>query len=182
MADSTRAALAKLGPGGAPVHQKRLALELGLISNLDKRPMYAALHDMLRTGEAERARPGVYIYRGRPEPESPEIREKMWAVLRMRRAVTIEDLQEMAGASYAYAREFLALLTRRETVVRQDRKRQPSVYRLAQDPGPALPEDGEKAAKLRALREKKKAALAAIDRGVNALLEARLAVAEIPET
>jgi hypothetical protein len=176
MSDKVRTALIELGPEGEPVTLAALAMELDMVSDKDKRPMRWALRDMCRTGEVERLEPGVVAYRGRNKG-APDIREAMWAVLRMRQSVTIADLQELADASLFYAREFMTMLVRRGCVESIRRKDHTRIYRLIKDTGPRTPRDNQKADKLRAIREAKKQAMAQLDRAGQSLLDATQAIA-----
>jgi hypothetical protein len=87
-------------------------------------------------------------------------------ILRARRVVSLEDLQELAGASRDYSYEFLRLLMDQEVV----RRLSDDGYQLIQDPV-LLPEDEPKKRKLRERRVRK--ALAALERAEAAIAEAR---------
>lgn len=194
-AGTVREVLKEFGAGGKEIVIQDAAWDprLDLVFDKDKRPLYIAVRDMLRAGEIERVRPGVYKYIGRMT--SPEMQEIMWKVLRSQKTRTIEDLQQMAGASENYTKEWLRMLIRRKMV----RKNKNGTYTLFRDPGPIPPLNEEKAAKLRRIRrEKKKAALESIDKIANTALgahatpellggivqdamEAGLAIADIPE-
>lgn len=190
LAEKIRTVLQELGAGGKEVIIQEAAPHplLDMVFDIDKRPLYNTLCDMMKTGEVERIRPGVYKYIGRIK--SPEMQEIMWKILRARKSLSVEDLQEISGASENYTKEWLQMLARRKIV----RKNKNSTYTMIKDPV-LLPLNEEKAAKLRRLRkEKKAAALAAVDRVASGVLgsvpmdalmhdamEARVAIAEIPE-
>ncbi len=184
-ADKVRQALINLGGGVKPVSNDTLAEYLDLVGDRDKRPMYMALRDLCRSGEAQRVAPGRHLYKGKTG--GPDIRSAMWSVLRMRKTVNLDDLQELAGASRHYASQFMILLVRRG-VVERIRRGSNWIYRLVQDPGPQTPEDNEKAAALRRLREAKKAAIEQMDvagraliDATQALVRARMVINDIPE-
>ena len=164
-----------------------LAEHLDLVGDRDKRPLYGVLNDLRKTGEIERVSPGVHIYKGKSET-GPDIRSAMWAVLRMRGRVSIDDLQELAGASATYAIEYMAMLVRRGAVERIGKGGKKTVYQLVKDTGPRTPENDEAAAKLRRLRQAKKAAMDGLNEAGRALIDAtrklvaaRIAVADIDE-
>ena len=169
-----RAAFQKLAPDGGAVPLKKLALALDLIPGDDKRPLHATIKDMLRREEIERISPGVYAYRGLDQ-KKPDIKSAMWAVIRMKRAVTIDDLEELSSAARADAKEFLNMLARRGCVEKITRSGR-GLYRLIEDPGPETPMDTKKAEKLRRIRESKKRALAEIDRAGEMLMTASQAL------
>lgn len=164
-----------------------LSEALDLVGTVDKRPMYAALKDLRKAGEVERVAPGIHVYIGKPSG-GPDIRAAMWSVVRMRKRFTIADLQELAGASKEYAKEYVILLVRRGVVERIGRPGGTYIYRLLHDPGTDPPENDERAARLRRVRAAKKAAVEGLDQAGRAiiaatklLMAARIAVADIPE-
>ena len=72
----------------------------------------------------------------------------MWRLLRARKVVSYDDLQELAGASRSYAREWMATLIKREVV----RKLSKGRYQLINDAAPETPVKelpGEKATRLK---------------------------------
>ncbi len=181
-----RQALIALSETSEQVSNAELAQALDLVGDRDKRPMYASLCDLRKSGEIERVRPGVHVYKGL-DKRQPEIRARMWTVVRMRKVVSIEDLQELCGASEAYALEFMRMLARRAVVEKIDRGPGSSVYRLVKD-GLNAPEDDEKSARLRRIRLAKKRALEELDAAGKTLIDAaqaiaraRIAVNDMPE-
>jgi len=99
--------------------------------------------------------------------------------LRMRKRVTVDDMVEMAEVGASYAEEWLRMLARREVVRREDRPGRQSLWILIQD-SLEMPEDEEKAAKLRDLRAKKKAELAGrIETIQNELKAIKMTIAEL---
>lgn len=190
-AGTVREVLQDLGKDGAEIVIQEAAVDprLDLVFDKDKWPLYNTVCDMMKTGEIERIRPGVYKYIGRMK--SPEMQEIMWKILRTEKTRSVEDMQLMSGAAENYVREWFQMLMRRKMV----RKNKNGTYTLIQDPGPTAPRNEEKAAKLRRLRrEKKKAALEAVDLVAGDILrsapmgdlmhntmDARVAIIEIPE-
>ena len=125
------------------------------------------IHDLKKTGEIVNMSRGVYAYAGRQKGK-PEIRERMWRILRARRNVSVDDLMELAGASESYAKEWLRMIERRG-VIRAKNGR----YRMIEDPID-MPEDDAKAEALRRLRGTKKAqALEALDSASASIAYAR---------
>lgn len=173
MPDKIRAAMKKMAPDEQPVHVSKLALALDLTWGDDKRAMHSAIKDMVKTGEICRLGKGVLVYRGLDK--KPDIKSAMWAVLRMKRTVTISDLQELSSASVDYAKEFLGMLVKRGCVERIPQKGR-IVFRLIDDEGPETPMDTKKAEKLRRIREEKKRAMAEIDKAGDALMTASQAL------
>lgn len=165
----------KQKPGA--VSYDELLIAFDLTSPEEKRRMQTAIRDMIRSGElAQTGADRVYRYIDRDG--RPEFREVMWRVLRSRRRVTADDLQELSGASRTYVREWLRMLERQGLVQRSEGNR----FTLLEDAGPdAVPCDDAKAEKLRQIRDQKKAALASIDAALQTILQARLAVSEIRE-
>ena len=171
-AGKIREAAKALGAGGKEFRADELGDRAGLQTRSDLRRMYQTIIDFIRAGDIERVEKGVYRYRGKPA-ERPQIQLVMWRIMRARRAVTIEDLQELAGASAAYAKQWLMMLARRQIV----RKLSNGKYHLIQDLV-KMPQDEEKAQKLRKIRERKKAALKALDQAFSAIADARKAISQ----
>lgn len=82
----------------------------------------------------------------------------MWKLLRMRKRVTLDDMVEMAEVNRDYAREWLAALVKNEVARRIQRPDGSGLWVLCVD-SLEMPVDDDKAAKLRDLRQKKKAAI-----------------------
>ena len=186
-AGKVRAALIKLSPNAEEVSIEAVAWELDWIFAKDKLPLYAALKDMRKSGEVERTRKGYVKYIG-SRNEKPEIREAMWSVMRMRKRVTIDDLRELTGASHEYARQFLGMLVRRESVEHIRRRNKCSIYRLIEDTGPETPLDTVKHDRLRAIRQTKRKALEELASAgklvidaAKAIASARIAIGDISE-
>ena len=162
-----RDAARSLGRAGSTFTVKDLGHAMGIKTYAEHDTIRSALRDFLRRGEMVRTAPGVFRYQERPTVK-PQIRERMWRILRARRRVTVEDLQELAGASRSYAEEWLRMLTKRAVV----RKCGGGVFRMVEDPVAMLSND-EKAEQLRELRARKKAALAALEKAEVSLTVAR---------
>ena len=108
--------------------------------------------------------PGVYNYRGK-QGGKPEIQEVMWRLLRSRRTVTVEDLQEMAEAEESYVLEWLRMLIRRGIV-----RESGGSYQMIKDTV-EMPRNDEKAERLRRLRAKWKAVKETVDEVFDELSE-----------
>lgn len=165
-----------LGAGGREINYQELATCCDLVFNVDKQYMYGVVKNMRKSGEIERIRRGVCIYKGKDKPHLHEI---MWRFLRARKVVTIDDLREIAGASRNYATEWMRMLQKHELVkvIRTGNLRK---YQLISDQV-AVPQNDEKAKKFRGIRkQKKREALVALGEAQNAISRARKAVGEIP--
>lgn len=103
------------GPSGEASVQD-MARELFIQNQRRHKILVDTLSDLYKAGRVRRLRQGVYAMVAKDA--APEIREVMWRVLRVRNVVTLEDLQEMAGASEEYAMEWLRTLERRELVTK----------------------------------------------------------------
>lgn len=139
----------------------------------DQKRLTGTMRDMKRADVVIGVRPGVYRLTAlaAAAARNPKMQQVMWRVLRARRTVTIADLAELAGASEAYAREWLRVLARREVVRRLAAPdNQPHSWQLIED-SVEMPDLDENAAKLRRMRKEK--ALAALGRAEKALAEAR---------
>ena len=148
-----------------------------------------ALGDHHRAGRLVKLEPGLYrvarpgeIVAGATTKASvgPEIKEKMWSILRMRGAVTVADLQELTGAKAYYAKEYLQLLVKREIVKALPQPgNQPWRYQLVKRDMVSPPSDDKKADRLKAQRERKKAmAITELERCGRALDRAFARVSE----
>lgn len=142
--------------GISEVDVTTLSCALHLQTRKDHKRMLNTLSDLARSGKITRVRQGVYSIN--TAPRKPDKREVMWRTLRMRRVVTIADLQELAGVSHDYAKEWLSMLVKRKIALRVDPKdlTKPRSWRLIKYDLQEMPLDTEKAAKLRNLRKKKK--------------------------
>ena len=126
------------------------------------------LSDLVNASRLLRLRQGVYGPVS-PTDRQTDKREVMWRVLRMRRRVRVEDLVEMAEVRESYAHEWLQMLVKREIVRKVQAPGLPGVWVLLHD-NIDMPENEEKAARLREIRKRKKALiesrLNAIDKAV----------------
>jgi len=133
----------------------------------DRTRVRSVVADLCKAGELVRVGEGIYRLVLKPAGK-PQIQEVMWRVLRARRTVALADMEELAGASPAYATEWLQMLVRRKIV----RHLKNGNWQMVTDPGPTMPLNDEKAERLRNLRAKKKEALDAMDRAFMAIAEA----------
>jgi len=140
---------------GGEVGATELSNHLRIKTFADHKKMLNALSELFRAGRIARVRQAVYAPATPERP--PELRRVMWRILRMRRRVTVEDLQTMAGAGEAYVKEWLRMLERRDIVRKVDGD--PTVWLLLST-AIDMPDDEQKAARLRELRAKRKKALA----------------------
>lgn len=127
--------------------------------------------NLAQSGEIVRLERGLYEYRGKQG--KPQLREVMWRILRARRVVTVDDLEELSGAKQGYVEEWLRMLERNGIVRHFENGR----WQMIQDPV-EMPGDEQKSERLRGIRERKRAALEAIARASGALEEARAALEE----
>lgn len=128
---------------------------LGIQTAKDHKRMLNALSDLCKAGKVRRVSQGVYTVAERASKQ-PQVREVMWRFIRMNRRATVEDLMEVAGASVEYAREWLRTLVKRRVVRKISHgPNKPCTWQLVNDTV-EMPQDEEKASKLRELRRKKK--------------------------
>jgi len=156
------------------ISTQEIAEELDLVFKKEKKVLYQTLRDFVSSGEIEKIRNRVFVYKGSQKPAQSQ--EIMWRVLRARKKVTVDDLIEISGADERYVKEWLQMLVRREIV----RKYANGNYLMIKDMLD-MPRNEEKAERLRRIRSEKKKALDAIDKVVTVALEARMAVVEISE-
>lgn len=146
--------------GDGEVETGDLSSLLFLQTRESHKKMLNTLSDLARNGRILRVRQGVYTPNA--NTKKPDKREVMWRVLRMRGGVTVADLQEMAGVSSCYAKEWLRILVERGVaikVVPQD-KNNPHSWRLIKTDIAEMPVDTKKAARLRKIRRLKKEQIA----------------------
>jgi hypothetical protein len=155
------------------ISAKQLISALKLTNQKDKHDVYRTLHDFVKRGEIKSLEPGVYRYVGISSKK--ELKSIMWRLLRARRTVTIEDIQELSGASRKYVVEWLKMLEKRE-IVRQFKG---GKYRLVNDTV-VEPENAEKAFRYRELRRKQKQeALTALNDASIAIDTAKMALSAL---
>jgi hypothetical protein len=142
--------------GGGEVTASRLSCLLLLPTARDHKRLLNTLSELATSGRIVRIRQGVYAPAA--DSRTPDKREVMWRLLRMRRTVLVSDLMEMAGVTESYAVEWLHMLNKRNIVVccgRPTLTGSPAWRLLATDLV-EMPVDEDKAARLRELRKKKK--------------------------
>lgn len=154
-----------------------LADGVGVQSYADKKRLSTVIRDALRKGEIERVARGTYRSIARKEPAPATGRDRMWRILRMRRRVTADDLVELAGVARSYALEYMRALVKAEVVRASGGPGAPRIYELAQDPVKP-PATDDNARKLRELRARRKSAMEALMRAMEALADARIALGE----
>jgi predicted transcriptional regulator of viral defense system len=144
---------------GGEVSVDELSCALFLQTRAEHKRMTNALSDLVKSGRASRVRQGVYAVASRER--EPDRREVMWRTLRMRKSVTVADLQEFAGVAASYAEEWLQMLARRGVVRRAEPagSDQECSWRLIRSDLVEMPLDTAKAKRLRALRRKRKTEL-----------------------
>lgn len=114
------------------------------------------LSQLYGQGRLQRPRQGVYA--PAVPSQKTDKRGAMWRVLRMRKRVTVEDMMTMADAGKDYAREWLSMLAARDVVRKIQEPGKTAVWILVKD-SVEMPQDEEKAARLRDIRARKKAEL-----------------------
>ena len=139
---------------GRPVHVDEVSIALGLGDRLSHKRLCNTLSELTLAGRLRRVDKGQY--EAPKGPKTPDKKECMWRLLRMRRALTAADLQEMAGVSRDYALEWLRLCVRQGLAAKTQRPNEPAVWRLVAAVEAEAPVNGEKAERLRALRRRKK--------------------------
>ena len=143
---------------------------LGIKTKAEKQSLYNALVDLRKSGEIIRIKKGEYKWLGKKA--DPQLREIMWHILRARKNITIEDMQELSGAAELYVREWLRMLCARGIV----KKTGSGKYSMIKDPV-IMPGDDKKADRLRKMRKQKKIeALAALTAADLAIKKARLTI------
>lgn len=174
LTDRVREIIKSAGPGG--ITKNEIAEKLDMVTRDDKAPLCSRLRDLMyksREIEQKGIRPHFRYFWIGGKPGSPTIQEKMWRVLRARKAVTLADLMELAGASEVYAKEYMLVLIKNQIVKKDGYK-----WRMISDPV-IMPDNTDKAEKLRKIRAAKKAAIAAMDEAFGAIARARMAMVEM---
>lgn len=166
---------------GGEVSTSTIFDHLGLQTRVAEKKALNALSDLFKAGRLVRVKPATYTLPAATCKEVVPIQERMWRLLRMRRVVSVVDLQELAGASDNYAKEWLRTLTAREVVKRIDQPgNRPSLWQLINDTV-TMPADDTNAAKLRELRAKRTWALHTLNQAAVAIEEAKQALIAINE-
>ena len=169
-AQIVRKTLKEIGAKGDEIKASQLANALNLTTRKSKNPLYRTIQDFVVRGEVKRLRHGVYKYVELPSKN--ELKSIMWRLLRARKTVSIDDLEELSGASREYVTEWLRMLEKHEVVKRLKDGR----CRLINDTV-IEPKNSEKAFKYRGFRrKKKKIALTALDKASTAIENAKAAL------
>ena len=161
-AKQVRDALAELTEAtGKAATTDEISIRLQLMTHKDHKRLINTLSEMSRDGKIERV--GKGLYKSIPQGGKPNIAERMWSVLRMRKRVNVEDLMVMAGAGNNYAKEWLRALERQDVVVKQGEGNLDSCTWVLLKDSIEMPQNEDKAERLRNLRQtKKNQALAAL--------------------
>ncbi|MCP4111697.1 MAG: hypothetical protein GY749_40270 [Desulfobacteraceae bacterium] len=100
------------------VSASEIADALDLVTKKDKEPMWVAIKLLRNKGVLKQVERGRYEIRDRKWKKITK-KEKMWKLVRSRKVVTAEDLQELAGTSYQYAYDWLKAMVRLGAVKRE---------------------------------------------------------------
>ncbi|MCP4113192.1 MAG: hypothetical protein GY749_47960 [Desulfobacteraceae bacterium] len=100
------------------VSTSEIADALDLVTNRDKEPLWVAIRLLRKKGVLRQVERGRYEIHDRKWKKVTK-KEKMWKLVRSRKIVTAEDLQELAGASYQYAYDWLKAMTRLGVIKRE---------------------------------------------------------------
>jgi len=141
---------------GGEVNTNQLSCALFLQTSKDHKRMLNALSDLRKRGEVIRVNQGIYSIERKPE--QVDKREVMWRTIRMRKVVTISDLQEFADVSHDYAKQWLQMLVKRKIAIRVDPQdpTRPRSWRLIKHDLTEMPIDTNKAERLRKIRKDRK--------------------------
>jgi hypothetical protein len=172
--DRVRKAFSMVDTPGLPVGYDELLEILELKAHADKRPFYRAMTDMVKAGEVKRLGVGIVQYIGKTS--APDVRDRMWSVLRMRKSASVEDLMELTGADRKYVHDFMRVLIRRECVKAITRPDKIRVYCLVKDTGAETPENTEKKDYMKRFHKARKEALELIGTAGDAMMEATSAI------
>lgn len=159
------------------INCNQVSIALGARTGQEHKNILNILSQFYNAGKLQRLRKGIYapIHRHRP----PDKRETMWRVIRMRKRVTADDLVELAFVGKEYAREWLQMLTKREVVRKIQEPGGQAIYMLIRDTV-EMPKDEEKAARLRELRNRRKAEIVnQLEAIEDALKKAKEAIVEL---
>jgi predicted transcriptional regulator len=178
-AKSVREALKKVvqeGNGEADV--AKLSCMLHLQTSKDHKRMLNTLSDLTRRGKIIRVSQGVYAEA--KAAAEPDKREVMWRLFKMRRRVTVDDLMEMADVSRDYAVEWLRVLVKREVARKLQEPGKTGLWVLVNE-NVEMPQDEDKAQRLRDIRMKKKKVLARLKSIDTAVADVRKIVQDLEE-
>lgn len=154
-ANRVRVAAQELGAGGKSFTVTDLSIKAKVKNRKEEKRMTSTMQDFIKAGEARRISTGVYIYVGKT-PKGLPLKDQMKNLLRIKGFVTVEELREL-GAAEAYAVEWLSMLVRRGVAVQHSNGRYELIANMV------IPENDDKAARLRELRAKKKALVELLD-------------------
>lgn len=155
-AKQVRETLAELtADSGKAATTDEISIKLRLMTYSDHKRLINTLSEMSRDGKIERV--GKGLYKSMQQTGKPNIAERMWSVLRMRKRVQVEDLMVMAGASNDYAKEWLRALERQDVVARQGKGNLDNCIWVLIKDTLDMPQNTEKAERLRDLRKNKQA-------------------------
>jgi DNA-binding transcriptional regulator GbsR (MarR family) len=104
----------------------------------------------------------------------------MWRLFKMRRRVTVDDLMEMADVSRDYAVEWLRVLVKREVARKLQEPGKTGLWVLVNE-NVEMPQDEDKAQRLRDIRMKKKKVLARLKSIDTAVADVRKIVQNLEE-
>lgn len=156
-AKQVRDALAELTEAtGKAATTDEISIRLQLMTHKDHKRLINTLSEMSRDGKIERTGKGSYKSI-QSQPGKPNIAERMWSVLRMRKRVQVEDLMVMTGASNDYAKEWLRALERQDVVAKQREGNLDNCTWVLIKDTIDMPQNDAKADRLRDLRKSKKA-------------------------
>jgi hypothetical protein len=144
-----RESAAMLGARGEPFSSNQLVERLGMAQCEKRAALHLVFLDMRRRGELQNVGGGIYRYLGAESPTQKQ--EVMWQLLRFKKMLTVEDLQELSGACRKYCEEFLCHLVGSGVLKRYDN----GDHKLLKD-SEDMPPFREKAERLRLLRSKKR--------------------------
>lgn len=137
-----------------------MAEKLEVRTNEEKKRVYYATCELVRTKEIQRVSRGVYSYAGKLNQQLSK-QKVMWNYFRMRMkcgaSVTAEELQMIARVSKSYAYEWLGFLVRSGFVKNHGNGK----FQLLKDPV-EMPVNEAKAERLRGLRKGKREEVMAI--------------------
>uniref|UniRef100_A0A6M3KS64 Putative transcriptional regulator n=1 Tax=viral metagenome TaxID=1070528 RepID=A0A6M3KS64_9ZZZZ len=166
-----------IGENGGEIEAADIASKLDLdYGQKHMRPLYNALRELVRQGEAERVQAGTYRSIRRTG-KKPELQQVMWRFLRVRRTVCADDLQEISGASRDYALEWLRMLEK-HGVVQTFERDHTAMFRLIKDTID-MPANDEKKARLKRIRQAKRELLASLTAVEFAVQRARVIAQEM---
>lgn len=153
-----RTALELAGDNNGVVTSDALSIALGIKTRLEHKRLLNVLSELHLAGRLRRIETGRYSApMWQPKPDR---RQRMWRILKMRRRVQVDDLVEMAEVSRDYAKEWLRMLVKQGAVIKHQDPGGKGTWQLLGDLT-TMPEDTDKASRLRAIRKRQKQQLLA---------------------